>query len=85
MAAILVDSSWAFPAQTRVTFCPDKKGPKNRLRGRGFRLPLPLKNSPPATTQKGAPAPFWISPHEKGPVLNFYEYSRDCVTRTMFR
>ena len=50
---------WGLPGPTpRVTFCADKKSPKNRLRGRVFRLPLPLKNPPPTTTQGGRPPPF---------------------------
>ena len=38
----------------------------------------------PHNDTKGA-SPLWNPPHKKRPVLNSYGYSRQCVTRRMFR
>ena len=62
IAAILFDGSRAFPARTRAYFSLVGKVGKSTPRRGTLSIVSPSWEPPPATTQKGAPAPFWISP-----------------------
>ena len=68
-----------------LLFVRTKSNQKTARREKPFRWGFSPVTPSSATTQRGAPAPLWNPPHKKRPVLNSYGYSRQCVTRRMFR